>query len=144
MFIKFGLSLFAIMGITLVLGVVLATEPSAPTAKATAPSQIAPLADKLLTRACEVLGSARAFTFHAETNFDEVLPTAVKVQFAGAMDFALQRPGELAVDYRSDLGAKQLWYQDGELTIFDPPHMVYATATMPPSIDGMLELHGGQ
>ena len=38
-----------------------ATSPSA----AAAPS-IAPLADKLLTGACQALASSKAFTFHAE------------------------------------------------------------------------------
>jgi hypothetical protein len=139
MIIKLGLVVSAVMGIALCLNAALAAEPSVPSAQAAPTPQVAPLADKLLTQACEVLGSAKAFSFHAEITFDQVLPSAVKVQFAGAMDFALQRPGELAVDYRSDLGAKELWYQNGDLTIFDPPHMVYATAAMPPSIDGMLE-----
>jgi hypothetical protein len=96
------------MAIALGLNSALAAESIAPSAHAAPSPQVAPLADKLLRQACEVLGSAKALTFHAEITFDEVLPSAVKVQFAGAMDFALQRPGELAVDYRSDLGAKQL------------------------------------
>jgi hypothetical protein len=70
--------------------------------------------------------------------FDQVLPSNVKVQFAGAMDFSVQRPNELAVDYHSDLGAKQLWYSGETLTIFDPPHMVYASEAVPSTIDGML------
>jgi Predicted periplasmic protein (DUF2092) len=105
------------------------TTPTQITSPVQAPApvpRVAPLADKLLTQTCKVLGAANAFSFHAEVLFDQVLPPAVKVQFAGGMNFALQRPGDLAVDYRSDLGAKQLWYQNGELTIFDPPHMVYA------------------
>jgi len=136
---KLELAVCTILGIALGTAAVFAAGPS-PSAAAPAVStpKIAPLADKLLTQVCEVLGSATAFSFHAEINFDEVLPQTVKLQFAGAMDFALQRPGELAVAYRSDLGAKDLWFQSGTLTIFDPPHMVYATATMPPSIDGML------
>jgi hypothetical protein len=136
---KVGLAVCAVMGMALGLNAASAAEPSAHPAQAAPAPQVAPLADKLLTQACEVLGSAKAFSFHAEITFDQVLPPATKVQFAGAMDFALQRPGELAVDYQSDLGAKELWYQNGDLTIFDPPHMVYATAAMPPSIDGMLE-----
>jgi hypothetical protein len=121
MLIKPRLSLCAVMATALGLNAALAAESSAPSAEAAPTPQVAPLAEKSLTQACELLGSARAFTFHAEINFDEVLPSAVKLQFAGAMDFALQRPGELAVDYRSDLGAKELWYQNGDLTIFDPP-----------------------
>jgi hypothetical protein len=102
-------------------------------------SRIAPQAAKLLTQSCHVLSSADAFSFHAEIMFDQVLPSAVKVQFAGAMDMAMQRPNQLAVDYHSDLGAKQLWYSGDTLTIFDSPHMVYATVAVPSTIDGMLD-----
>jgi hypothetical protein len=68
-----------------------------------------------------------------------MLPSAVKVQFAGAMDFALQRPDQLAVDYESDLGAKRLWYSGDKLTIYDPPHEVYAIEQVPETTDGALE-----
>jgi hypothetical protein len=137
--------LAAVLAIMIPLNAAIAAETAnqPPVTKAAPRPPVAPLADKLLTQACEVLGSAKAFSFHAEINFDQVLPSAVKVQFAAAMNLALQRPGDLAVDYRSDLGAKQLWYQNGDLTIFDPPQMVYATATVPPTIDEMLE-HAAQ
>src|SRR5262249_22603975 len=107
-----------VLGVGIVAGVlltssalVLAAEtpnPAASPPPAAAPS-IAPLADKLLTGACQALASSNAFTFHAEILFDELLPQAVKVQFAGALDFALQRPDQLMVDYRSDLGSKRVW-----------------------------------
>ena len=121
-----------------------APEPTAaPEAEAIPPASahpggIVPRADKLLTRACETLASANAFSFHAEILFDEVLPPDVKVQFAGAMDYAVQRPDELAIDFHSDLGAKQLWYSGGNLTILDLPHMVYSSVAVPSTIDGML------
>ena len=116
--------------------------PAVPQVSASPAGGISPLAEKLLTQTCQTLGSADAFSFHAEVMFDRVLPAAVKVQFAGALNFALQRPSELAIDYRSDLGAKQLWYQNNTLTIFDPPHAMYATLPVPDSIDGMLEQVG--
>ena len=67
------------------------------------------------------------------------MPSEVKLQFAGASDFAVRRPNALAVDYESDLGAKRLWYNGKTLTIFDAPTMTYASTPVPPSIDGMLE-----
>jgi len=91
-----------------------ASEPTAaPEAEAIPPASahpggIVPRADKLLTRACEALASAYAFSFHAEILFDEVFPPDVKVQFAGAMDYAVQRPDELAIDFHSDLGPSSL------------------------------------
>jgi len=139
MILKPGLAASMLMAVALAASTVLAAGPKAPSTGAAAPPPIAPLAEKLLTETCQVLGSAKAFSFHAEINFDQVLPSAVKVQFAAAMDFALQRPGELAVNYQSDLGGKQLSYQNGTLAIFDPPHMVYATVAMPPTIDAMLD-----
>ncbi len=101
--------------------------------------KIAPLADKLLTRTCEVLGAADAFIAHAEVLFDQVLPSAVKVRFAGAIDFSLQRPDELAIAYQSNLGSKELWYHNNTLTILDRPHLMYAGMTVPGSIDSMLD-----
>jgi hypothetical protein len=103
------------------------------------PVQISPRALQILNGACELLSSARAFSYHAEIDFDSVLPSDVKLQFAAAMDFALQRPDHLAISYASDLGAKRVWYDGKTLTILDPAQMTYATVPVPASIDGMLE-----
>ncbi|HUA34501.1 MAG TPA: DUF2092 domain-containing protein [Candidatus Binataceae bacterium] len=107
-------------------------------ARAAGLPNVSPEATRLIDQSCSALGSANAFSFHAEILFDQVLPSAVKVQFAGAMDFALQRPDEIAVDYRSDLGAKQVWYKGSTLTIFDPAKDMYATAAVPTTIDAMI------
>jgi hypothetical protein len=133
------------MGVAIAASVAFAQDPPAaptqvaPPAQATNLPNVAPVADKLLGQTCQVLGAADAFSFHAELLFDQVLPSAVKVQFAGAIDFALQRPDELVMDYHSDLGGKQLWYQNDNLTIFDQPHHMYASLKVPDSIDGMLD-----
>lgn len=129
----------AAVGIAALLGTAFAAEPTAALTPNAPPGGIAPQADKILTQACQVLGSADALSFHAEITFDQVLQSDVKVQFAGAMDFAVQRPDELAIDYQSDLGAKRLWYKGDALTVFDPPHGVYASVTVPSTIGGMLD-----
>jgi hypothetical protein len=116
-----------------------ASRQVAPPVQAAPTPKVASLADELLTKTCEVLGAANAFTFHAEVLFDQVLPSTVKVQYAGSIDFAVQRPDELAIDFHSDLGGKQLWYQKTTLTILDRPHMMYANLATPDSIDGMLD-----
>src|SRR5271167_815905 len=134
----------AAMGIALGLNPALAADPTAspsqvaPPVQATVPS-IDPHADELLSKTCAALGAADALSFHAEILFDKVLPHAVKVQYAAEMNFALQRPDELAVDYHSDLGGKQLWYHNDTLTIFDEPHTMYASMKVPSSIDTMLD-----
>jgi hypothetical protein len=135
----------AAIGVALALNGALAAESTATSADVTqgAPSalvpKVSPLADKLLIRTCKVLGAADAFSFHAEVLFDQVLPSAVKVQFAAATDFAVQRPDELVISYHSDLGAKEIWYQKNTLTIFDQPHLMYASTAVPDSLDEMLD-----
>jgi hypothetical protein len=117
-----------------------AGSPASPQAPQSAlPPKIDPRADQLLSRSCEDLGSSKAFTFHAEIAFDKVLPSNVKLQFAAAADYAIQRPDQLAVEFHSDLGGKQIWYNGTTVTILDPPHMFYATLEVPASIDGMME-----
>jgi hypothetical protein len=115
------------------------SQPQAAARTEESGDQVDPRATQILRRACTVLADSHAFTFHAEINFDQVMPSEVKLQFAGASDFAVRRPNALAVDYESDLGAKRLWYNGKTLTIFDAPTMTYASAPVPPSIDGMLE-----
>lgn len=137
--------LMAMATMIIVSSVAIKAEPTSPdqpqaAAKAEEPgSQVDPHAQQILRRACTVLAESNAFTFHAEINFDRVMPSQVKLQFAGASDFAVRRPNELAVDYESDLGAKRLRYNGKTLTIFDAPSMTYASTPVPPSIDGMLD-----
>ncbi len=102
------------------------------------PPKLDPRAEQLLSRSCEDLASSKAFTFHAEITFDKVLPSNVKLQVAAAADYAVQRPDQLAVEFHSDLGGKEIWYDGTTVTIFDPPHMVYASTEVPASIDGMM------
>ena len=113
------------------------TSPQPP--QAALPPNIDPRADQLLNRSCDDLASSKAFTFHAEITFDKVLPSNVKLQFAAAADYAIQRPDQLAVEFHSDLGGKQIWYNGTKVTILDPPHMVYASTEVPASIDEMME-----
>jgi hypothetical protein len=106
----------------------------------TAGPRVDPRAQQILRRACSTLTDARTFTFHAEVTFEQVLPDSpVKLQFAGATDYAVRKPGALAVDFESDLGAKRFWYNGTTLTIFDAPKMMYTSTTVPASIDGMME-----
>src|SRR5260370_6545837 len=84
-----------------------ASQP-APQAETPPKSKIDPYVEKLLNRSCEDLTLSKAFTFHAEITFDQVLPSDVKLQFAAAADYAVQRPDQLAVHFHTDLGAKAI------------------------------------
>jgi hypothetical protein len=102
------------------------------------PPVIDPEVRAVLSKACSELSSASTLTFHAEINFDSVLASGVKLQYAAEMDAAIKRPNRLAISYRSDLGGKEIWYDGTTLTIYDPAHRVYATTAAPDSIDAML------
>ncbi len=141
---------FAVAACVISIGIALAWNAASAADPAATPTQVAPPvppappnvdphADELLTKMCGAVGSADAFSFHAEILFDKVLARAVKVQYAAEMNFYLQRPDRLAVDYQSDLGGKQLWYQNNTLTILDGPHQMYASMKVPASIDAMLD-----
>jgi hypothetical protein len=98
---------------------------------------IDPQVRAVLDKVCHELSSARTITYHAEINFDSVLPSGVKLQYAAAMEAAIKRPDHLAINYKSDLGAKVVWYDGKTLTIFDPAHRAYASTPAPDSIDAM-------
>src|SRR5260370_25810821 len=122
MIIRYVAVLFetAVVAVFLVSNLEIAAETDAPTADASPASQPAPQAEtapkskidpyveRLLNRSCEDLTSSKAFTFHAEIAFDQVLPSNVKLQFAAAADYAVQRPDQLAVHFHTDLGAKAI------------------------------------
>jgi hypothetical protein len=114
-------------------GTVAATAGSGSTAPL-----IDPQVSQVLDRACRELSSASTLTYHAEINFDSVLSSGVKLQYAGELDTAIKRPNRLAISYKSDLGAKAIWYDGTTLTIYDPVHRVYARTPAPDSIDAML------
>jgi len=63
--------------------------------------------------------------------FDHVLPTGQKVQFGGVEDVGVMRPNRVFVDWQSDLGARQLWYDGASVTITDPSTPFYAAASRP-------------
>jgi hypothetical protein len=123
--------------VTLTDAIVIALDKEA-AASANADVVIDPQVREVLSRACRELSSARTLTYHAEINFDSVLQSSVKLQYAAEMDTAIRRPNRLAISYKSDLGAKEMWYDGNTLTIYDAAHRVYASTAAPDSIDAML------
>jgi len=124
--------------VTLTDAVVIALDKEAPSAANAAPV-IDSRVREVLNQACDELSSAKTVTYHAEINFDSVLPSYVKLQYAAALDAAIKRPNRLAISYKSDLGAKEIWYNGKTLTILDPAHGAYASVAAPDTIDAMLK-----
>jgi len=112
---------------------------AAPPAATTAPPVVTEQADRLLRQMGEYVGSADQFTFHADITFDHVLPSGQKLQYAASEDVALQRPGRLYVEWSSDLGDRQFWYDGKTVTLYDPATPFYAKEAAPADIDAMLQ-----
>lgn len=112
-------------------GAALAAEPKAPAE----PPQV----EEVLRAMSAYLAKQKAFSYHAEVEFDQVLPHGPKIRLSGAVDVSVARPGSLFVDYRDDVSDRVIWLQKGKLTIFDPVASTYAEVTGPKDIDGMVE-----
>src|SRR5215469_17147869 len=114
-------------------------SPVAPTPSAIPVPAVAVDADRLLKEMASYIGSAEHFTFHADVTFDHVLPTGQKLQFMATQDVALQRPKGLYIEWSSDLGARQFWYDGTKATLYDPDTAFYGSDTAPSNVDGMLD-----
>jgi len=107
------------------------------TAEETALTASAP--ESLLRQMSEELNNAGTYRFHAEINFDDVLISGQKLQYAGAADVRVRHPDGIFVDYRDDLSAKRFWY-DGETgTLLDVFQDVYSTVDLPGDIDTAID-----
>jgi hypothetical protein len=100
----------------------------------------APSPEALLRQMSAELEKAQTFRFHAEINFDYVLRSGQKVQYAGAADVAVKRPDGVFVDYRDDVSAKRFWYDGKTGTLLDPASGFYARADLPGDIDAAVDL----
>lgn len=116
------------------------TSQKAATAAEAGSPVVAARADRLLQEMGAYLGSADQFTFRAEVTFDHVLPTGQKLQYGAVEDMGVQRPDRLYVDWRSDLGQRQFWYDGTAVTIVDPATPFYATQPAPDNLDATLDM----
>jgi hypothetical protein len=112
---------------------------TSPPPAGTAPPAVSERADQLLKQMSDYIGSAEQLTFHANISFDHVLPSGQKLQFAATEDVALKRPDGLYVEWQSDLGDRQFWYDGKSITLHDPASSFYATAPAVADLDTMLD-----
>ena len=105
--------------------------------KAKAPAPV-PHAEDVLRAMSSYLAKQKAYSYHAEVEFDQLLPKGPKIRLSGAVDVAVARPGSLYVDYRDDLSDRVVWFENGRTTLYDPVAGTYAQVSGPKDIDGMV------
>jgi hypothetical protein len=98
-----------------------------------------PKAADVLRAMSSYLAKAGPVSYHAEVEFDQILPGGPKIRLAGAVDVTAKRPGSLFVNYRDDVSERMVWFQDGRLILLDPVAATYAEVSGPKDIDGMVE-----
>ena len=123
-------------GVAALAAVMLVAVPLAAPAQETPSSTPSP--EKLLRQMSEELKKAGAFRFHAEINFDDVLVSGQKLQYAGAVDVTVRRPNGVSVDYRDDLSAKRFWYDGKTGTLLDVVQEKYSRTDLPGDIDAAM------
>ena len=99
----------------------------------------APSIEALLRQMSDELRNAGTFSFHAEINFDDVLVSGQKLQYAGAADVTVRRPDGVYIDYRDDISAKRFWYDGKTATLLDLGHETYSKASLPGDIDSAVD-----
>ncbi len=120
------------------IGLALAASPVPTEAADPKTPQEPPHAEQVLRAMSQYLAKAKAFSYHAEVEFDQILPGGPKIRLAGAVDTAVARPGRLFVDYRDDVSGRVVWFDKGQLTLLDPAASTYAQISGPVDIDGMV------
>ena len=127
----------ALNGLAALAAIVLVAQPIAGRAEETPLPTSAP--ESLLRQMSKELSNAGTYRFHAEINFDDVLKSGQKLQYAGAADVRVKHPDGIFVDYRDDLSAKRFWYDGKTGTLLDVFHDVYSTADLPGDIDAAVD-----
>ena len=103
------------------------------------PPVVDPRAEALLKEMGAYLAESKQFSFRADIDFDEMLPSGQKVQLSAIEDVAVRRPDRAYIEYQGDLGAKRLWYDGKHVTLFDGAENVWASAQAPNKIDAALD-----
>lgn len=98
-----------------------------------------PRPDEVVRRMAAELAGAKSFSFHAEINFDDVLPSGVKLQYAGGMSVLAQRPNQLHIDYRDDLSTKALWNDGRTVTLVDLGEGIHASTPAAADLDATID-----
>jgi hypothetical protein len=139
-----GISLPLLL-VTGLLGLLLLSSPGssqdtkAPAPQVAKPAAAAPQPEKILLEACDLLKSAKQFSFKAEITDDRVYTGGKKLQFAFDLQAYVQRPDKLRINAIGDMENKEFFLDGKTLTLYEKPHNVYATMEVPSTIDAAMD-----
>lgn len=98
-----------------------------------------PGVEDLIRQMSANLAALESFRFSAAVGFDEVPLPEVKVKYAGSMEVALRRPGQLRVSYKDELIEREVWIDGEMVNVLAPPQGLWASAPAEASVDATLD-----
>ena len=101
--------------------------------------QAPPSAEELIRQMSANLASLESFRFSATVGFDEVPLPEVKVKYAGSMEVALRRPGQLRVSYKDEQVAREVWIDGDTVSVLAPAEGLWAAAPAEASVEATLD-----
>ncbi|MEY4683909.1 MAG: hypothetical protein RLZ25_368 [Pseudomonadota bacterium] len=109
-------------------------------AKSTAPGvTIEDSARRAIQGMSDYLRAAKSFSFKADVQYDDILPSGQTITFSAHNSISLQRPNAIFSDHTSDTGNRKFWYNGREICLLDPLNGSYATEAFSGNSDKALE-----
>ncbi len=96
-------------------------------------------ADQLMRAMSERLAQAASFTVEAEEIYDEVPEQSPRLQLANTRRVVVRRPDRFSGDATGDAVNRSFVYDGRTLSVYDKEQNVWASGTVPPTIDAALD-----
>lgn len=101
--------------------------------------EVDPDALALLRKSTDYLAATKVFSLVTDSTIEAVLANGQKLQFGSRIAATVQRPNKMRAERVGELIAQTFYYDGKALSLNLPQHGYYATAAVPPTIDGMLD-----
>ena len=101
---------------------------------------IDPDALALLRKSTDYLVATKQFSLVTDTTIEAVLADGQKLQFGHRVAVTVQRPNKMRAERVGELIAQTFYYDGKTLSLNLPQQKYYATADVPPTLDGMLDV----
>jgi hypothetical protein len=96
-------------------------------------------ATELLKKMSDYLATLKEFSMRGTSTIEYVLKDGQKILFTGASDVYIQRPNHARANRVGDVTDVEFYYDGSNVSLFGKQKQYYATASAPPTLDGMLD-----
>ena len=105
---------------------------------------VEPRAEQLVRQMSDRLAKVSALALEAEETYDEAPADTPRQQLTCVRRVAMRRPDRLVGDASGDARNGSFWYDGQTFTAIDHEQNVWASGTVPPTVDGALDWVFGQ